>query len=87
MPPHHMGLWNKKALRYLENIFPIKLKGIFFEPLNEIRTKSFFHYTTEYYANKLRIPRQVVFKFLKLTHPYLASELKGFTVQAVFQKH
>lgn len=34
MPPHHMGLWNKKSLINLESVFDIKLKKVYFEPLS-----------------------------------------------------
>lgn len=35
LPPHHAGLWNRKSLSSLENIFPLKLETMLFEPLNE----------------------------------------------------
>lgn len=34
MPPHHMGLWNKKSLSSLQSLFNVKLKKIYLEPLN-----------------------------------------------------
>lgn len=34
MPPHHMGLWNKKSLRSIQTLFPLKLKSFYFEPLD-----------------------------------------------------
>lgn len=33
IPPHHAGLWNKKALTSLENIFNLKVEYMEFEPL------------------------------------------------------
>lgn len=41
MPPHHMGLWNKKSLSSLTSIFDLKDPKFFFEPLQE--------YHQEYY--------------------------------------
>jgi len=34
LPPHHAGLWNRKSLTSLENVFPLKLESMLFEPLN-----------------------------------------------------
>lgn len=33
LPPHHAGLWNKKSLKSLEKIFPLKLEKLMVEPL------------------------------------------------------
>jgi hypothetical protein len=33
LPPHHMTRWNKKSFKRLENIFPIKLDKVNYEPL------------------------------------------------------
>ena len=36
MPPHHMGLWTKRSLVALSDVFRLHLKSIEFEPLQEI---------------------------------------------------
>jgi len=41
MPPHHMGLWNKKSLSSLTSIFDLKDPQFYFEPLQD--------YHKEYY--------------------------------------
>jgi 2-polyprenyl-3-methyl-5-hydroxy-6-metoxy-1,4-benzoquinol methylase len=33
LPPHHMGLWNKKSLANLTKVFPFQLKTMLVEPL------------------------------------------------------
>jgi 2-polyprenyl-3-methyl-5-hydroxy-6-metoxy-1,4-benzoquinol methylase len=33
MPPHHMSQWSAPAYRFLEKILPIRLRGVFNEPL------------------------------------------------------
>ena len=33
LPPHHAGLWNKKSLKSLEQIFNIELVSLQYEPL------------------------------------------------------
>jgi 2-polyprenyl-3-methyl-5-hydroxy-6-metoxy-1,4-benzoquinol methylase len=35
MPPHHMGLWNKKSISFLEKVFPLKLVSLQEEPFDE----------------------------------------------------
>jgi 2-polyprenyl-3-methyl-5-hydroxy-6-metoxy-1,4-benzoquinol methylase len=37
LPPHHMGLWNKKSLTKLSSIYNMQLDTIFTEPMNEHR--------------------------------------------------
>lgn len=32
-PPHHMGHWDKRVFRSLEQIFPIQVKSVHYEPL------------------------------------------------------
>lgn len=34
LPPHHMGLWNEKSLRSLQNIFNIQLEKLIIPPLS-----------------------------------------------------
>ena len=35
MPPHHMGLWNKKSLEYLTKLYPIQLVEKYYEPIQD----------------------------------------------------
>lgn len=37
LPPHHMGLWNKKSLENLSKVYPLRLDNIITEPMNEHR--------------------------------------------------
>ncbi|QHT70539.1 class I SAM-dependent methyltransferase [Rhodocytophaga rosea] len=37
LPPHHMGLWNRKSLESLPKVYPLRLENIFTEPMNEHR--------------------------------------------------
>ncbi|MDZ8055080.1 MAG: class I SAM-dependent methyltransferase [Aulosira sp. ZfuVER01] len=34
MPPHHMGLWNEESLKSIQNLFPVKVTKVYFEPLS-----------------------------------------------------
>jgi 2-polyprenyl-3-methyl-5-hydroxy-6-metoxy-1,4-benzoquinol methylase len=47
MPPHHMGLWTMNSLVQLQNHFPMRLDGIYLEPLQS------YHYG---FAHKLALP-------------------------------
>ncbi len=48
MPPHHMGLWDEKSLKKLEQVFPIKLVRLRFEPLQKYHHIWFFTTWTEH---------------------------------------
>lgn len=52
LPPHHMGLWNKRSLKFLTKIFPLHLIEAYYEPIQE------YHF--EWYKN---IIRQKIRKF------------------------
>lgn len=41
MPPHHMTRWNTTTLRFLEKVFPLKVKRITFEPLAHYHIKGY----------------------------------------------
>ncbi len=41
LPPHHMGIWNKKSLKLLQHYFPLRLEQILVEP----------NYNFEYWLN------------------------------------
>lgn len=46
MPPHHMGLWNEKSLKYISTIFNLKIENVFIEPLQS--------YHIDYYINIMK---------------------------------
>lgn len=58
LPPHHMGIWNKKSLKRLQEYFPLCLEKILVEP----------NYNFEYWLNiqvKKWIRVENISKFLK----------------------
>lgn len=89
-PPHHMGLWSPASIKSLENIFNIKLVGIYFEPLQEIHFP-WFYFTQ---IRRLQANNKFIGKVVeKLTTPFYKPFLrltknliKGHTMLAVFQK-
>ena len=91
LPPHHMGLWNKKSLTSLEIYFPIKLEKIIHEPLqsyhvnwyqselqNEIQKFPVFR--SFYFRIKIisRVINWMIKRFRKF--------IKGHTIIAIYKK-
>ncbi len=90
MPPHHMGLWNKKAFISLQDIFDIKLHEIAFEPLQP--------YHVDWYIDVLErrlLPNKIFRKIYDNLNIRSLLEkrilkrretIKGHTILAVFEK-
>jgi 2-polyprenyl-3-methyl-5-hydroxy-6-metoxy-1,4-benzoquinol methylase len=90
MPPHHMGLWNKKSLSYLPEIFPLEKARLLFEPLQT------YHYN--YYQSieekrifSIPIIRSVYYRLSlnkvasKLVY-WLSKYINGHSIMAVYSK-
>jgi 2-polyprenyl-3-methyl-5-hydroxy-6-metoxy-1,4-benzoquinol methylase len=88
MPPHHMGLWSRKSLSSLPNVFPLQLKAIEFEPLQEL----------DWYMSVMQ-KRYLPTRWIKSAYHRLglyrwhkhyvanrAHKIPGHTVLAVFEK-
>lgn len=66
MPPHHMGLWNKKSLSNIQSLFNVKLESIHFEPLALEDCEFFYNVQMRRILDatgKSRILARVVHKF------------------------
>jgi len=87
LPPHHAGLWNKKSLQSLENIFPIKCKEIEFEPL--ITT---YEYFIQFHINNA--PTKILKKAISIFHktaPNILRKIccrfiKGRNIMVIYSK-
>lgn len=97
MPPHHMGLWDRKSLSSLSKYFPLKNQFFYYEPIQS--------YHKEWYVNNLR-NKILDFKkikyikniykilpgFLERIFNYLILQLlkliyrRGHTILVVFEK-
>lgn len=86
-PPHHMGRWKGKSLKKLTNFYPIEVRGIEYEPLQE--------YHLEWYLNLIQVPFGPIKKVLfnRFTLPAIRKVLRrirwyvpGHSVLAVYQK-
>lgn len=86
LPPHHAGLWNKKSLKSLEKIFPLKLKSIEFEPLDN--TYSYFLNHQIKNNNKLSsFSLKLMNKFFpRLLKKTICKFINGRNVLTVFEK-
>jgi 2-polyprenyl-3-methyl-5-hydroxy-6-metoxy-1,4-benzoquinol methylase len=92
MPPHHMGLWNKRSLVNLEKYFDLKLKNIYREPLQKYHYKNYYNLFLGEKINKLFgrlsgkvnvIPRKL---FFYLLNHGLAKKITGHTIMAIYNK-
>lgn len=90
-PPHHMGLWNKKSLTSISNLFNIRLDNIYFEPLQEYHLDWYTNIYIEERINKYKMIR-IVFKQMKLIKIYsyfirkFRKRIHGLSILAVYTK-
>ena len=88
LPPHHMGLWNKKVFKNLHKYFPIQLEQLIVEPL----PSEGYDFEQFYSINKnklypLRFPFKMMFdkyyyRWLKRHH----KTREGKNIIAIFRK-
>ncbi len=89
MPPHHMGMWNKKSLKYLSKIFNLTIEFLQTEPLQayhidwyyNIVTKKFMHPFFIYILSKSRF--NILIKFALKS---LRNLITGHTIIIVLKK-
>lgn len=92
LPPHHMTRWNAFTFKFLEGLFPLKLKSIRCEPLAPYHIPGYVWGYAQYwgtrfprFANLFSEPkRRRLSNFLEGSgfHRYL----RGHSLYAVFQK-
>ncbi|MEP3836607.1 MAG: class I SAM-dependent methyltransferase [Algibacter sp.] len=86
LPPHHAGLWNKESLIALQNIFPLKLEEMVFEPLEKS-----YKYFLNFHIHNSNIFIKTVLKTLnkyipKILKKVLCKFIKGRNVLVVYKK-
>ena len=93
-PPHHLGRWCSTSLQYLENVFPIKLVDMHYEPLQQYHVESFVN--VENYSRYPTVVQKVLrnidvitgrFNKLKNKVENKRESIIGHTVLAVFEKY
>ncbi len=87
MPPHHMGLWNKKSLLSLKRYFPINKEHVFLEPL-QIYHKDYFKQTLIQFLHKrFKLPIKSASFFYPLFFLFASKNFKAFTIQILYRKN
>jgi len=90
MPPHHMGLWNEQSLKSLTSLFNIKLKEIYFEPLQTYHKSYFENVMISHYLEKFNLNAPIYRKIAKWILPktisFFPKRIKAFTIQTVYEK-
>ncbi|MBS1600057.1 MAG: class I SAM-dependent methyltransferase [Bacteroidetes bacterium] len=85
LPPHHMGLWSEDAFLSLPKFFPIRLIGVYIEPLYEKREymNIFLKYSHVYFLRFItnRLPEKIISTLAKVNH------WKGRNILAIFEKN
>lgn len=86
MPPHHVGLWNKKSLSEIIKYFDIKLENYFFEPMQQYHLNYFNDTIMSRTKKNFKIPIKLS-KKISFLYRFLSSKsYKGFTIIAIYEK-
>lgn len=91
MPPHHMGLWNKKSLSYLPEIFPVQKLKLLNEPLQSYHY-SYYQGVIEKRIGETLIIRSIYYRFrfnrlFSVLIPRIAKYIRGQSIMAVYKKN
>ncbi|MBL1174992.1 class I SAM-dependent methyltransferase [Pantanalinema sp. GBBB05] len=81
LPPHHMGLWNKRSLENLEKFFPIKVDKVFVEPLQLPVYTSYLQLQIEKWKSQASFLSKLVEFLLLKIRPY---RVRGYLQKIVF---
>lgn len=87
MPPHHMGLWNKKSLLSLRTILPIVPENLYLEPLQPYHEDYFKQTTTQFLHNRFKMPNKIAYFIYPLIKSFATRNFKAFTIQVKFRKN
>lgn len=86
LPPHHMGLWNKKAFKSLPNYFNMKLESVFIEPLYDIEywcMINLSHLLNKELTKRIALPHLVKYALIKT----IGNFIEGRNIVAVYSKN
>lgn len=59
MPPHHMTRWNATTFKFLQELFPLKVNRIVFEPLARYHIPGYVSSYGQYWRDRLPLGRHV----------------------------
>jgi 2-polyprenyl-3-methyl-5-hydroxy-6-metoxy-1,4-benzoquinol methylase len=90
VPPHHMGLWNKRSLKNLERFFPVTCYSVRTEPLFEWFREPYFMAHVKYLRSKFPIlgslADQLLRPYSKPLMKVTAKLVEGRNVAAIYTK-
>jgi|ERR1035437_1546480 2-polyprenyl-3-methyl-5-hydroxy-6-metoxy-1,4-benzoquinol methylase len=90
MPPHHMILWDETSLRSLESLFNLKIKDIFFEPLQEEHYEGYYRIISDTFVNKTKIfgkiLRRIIRPLGKIFISLISNRIIGQNILVVYEK-
>ena len=89
MPPHHTAKWSNKSLKYLENILPIKLKKVRYEPLFYMHIGIWLrnysmHYRKNKWYGKYLFNRFTIPLFKRLLNTPFRNLIRGHSIYVSF---
>ena len=89
LPPHHMGLWNKKAFKSLSKYFPIKLNRIIIEklPVYGYDFERYFNVNKDIFYKPSypfkKIVDKIYRRWLRFSHNFIS----GKNIIVIFEKN
>lgn len=91
MPPHHNTKWSKESFKYLEELFPIKLKKIKYEPLFYMHINIWLrnysnHYKKNKWYGKFIFNRYTIPLYRFLLNTKLRNLIRGHSIYVSFEK-
>ncbi|MCE7979651.1 MAG: methyltransferase domain-containing protein [Caldilinea sp. CFX5] len=91
LPPHHMSRWSKFTFQALENLFPIKLEKVLFEPLAYYHINGYIdayrnHYRSFRWLGKLAFNRYTIPFYKKSLNRGLRMLTTGQSLYVQFRK-
>jgi 2-polyprenyl-3-methyl-5-hydroxy-6-metoxy-1,4-benzoquinol methylase len=91
MPPHHMGRWNEKSLKFLEGVVPVTWESTWLEPLQPIHTDVYIHTRmTKLLRSQFLIRAFWKFRLHYLLRPIVkkcSKLITGHSILVVFRKY
>ena len=88
LPPHHMGLWNKKSLKNLQKVFPLRACLVRIEPLFD--HGSYFRTQLEYLSSKSpclgKLADRIFRPYQKPLMRVIAKFVEGRNIFAIYTK-
>jgi SAM-dependent methyltransferase len=90
VPPHHMGLWNKRSLKKLERFFPVTCSSVRIEPLFGGVRELYFTAHVNYLRSKSpmlgNLAERILRPHSKLLMKVTAKLVEGRNVAAIYTK-